>query len=174
MNLSPLGSLGLANSGLRPSTKLDRVLPMNGRRFYWRALSSKMDLRFPSLERPSWLTLLNCMLVATLVFASFSISAKPNLAIGVIVSTAVGIASGIVLLLLTSPFAIYPASTCLTMRELVTNLVALNYNKLVSRYSARSPSDIWNALQLIVAEQLGVEQNAVVPSARFVQDLGAD
>ena len=60
------------------------------------------------------------------------------------------------------------------MRDLVTNLVALNYNKLASRYATRSPSDIWNALQLIVAEQLGVERSLVVPSAGFVQDLGAN
>jgi hypothetical protein len=83
-------------------------------------------------------------------------------------------ASGAVLLFLTNPFAVYPPPTCTTIRDLVTNLVALNYNKLASRYATRNPTDIWNALQWIVAEQLGIERSAVVPGARFVQDLGAD
>lgn len=33
---------------------------------------------------------------------------------------------------------------------------------------------VWNALQLVVAEQLGVDRSVVVPNARFVQDLGAN
>ncbi len=169
-----LRSFGLAESGFRPKTRLDRVIPLVGRRSYWRALSSKMDLRFPRLVRPSWLTLLNCMLVAILVAASFLVSARPYLETGIVVSLVVGIASGAVLLFLTNPFAIYPAPACTTIRDLVTNLVALNYNKLASRYASRNPTDIWNALQGIVAEQLGIERSAVVPGARFVQDLGAD
>ena len=169
-----LRSLGLAESGFRPKTRLDQVIPLAGRLSYWRALSSKMDLRFPRLARPSWLTLLNCMLVAILVSASFLVSARPYLATGIVVSLVVGIASGAVLLFLTNPFAVYPPPTCTTIRDLVTNLVALNYNKLASRYASRNPTDIWNALQLIVAEQLGIGRSAVVPGARFVQDLGAD
>ncbi len=57
-------SLGLPHSEIRPKTKLERVIPLTGRRTYWQNLSSRMDLRFPRLGRPSWLSLLNCMLVA--------------------------------------------------------------------------------------------------------------
>lgn len=107
-------SLGLTHSPIRPKTKLDVAIPLIGRRAYWQALSSRMELRFPRLGRPSWLALVNCM------------------------------------------------------------LVAINYTTLATRYSTRNPTDVWNALQLIVAEQLGVDRSAVVPHARFVQDLGAD
>lgn len=41
-------------------------------------------------------------------------------------------------------------------------------------YESRSRTDIWNALQLIAAEQLGVDRIMVEPRARFVQDLGAN
>ena len=64
-------SLGLSHSEIRPKTKLDRVIPFIGRRSYWQKLSSRMDLRFPLLVRPSWIVLLNCMLVAIAVSASF-------------------------------------------------------------------------------------------------------
>jgi acyl carrier protein len=167
-------SLGLMNGRFRPRTKLDKVLPRKGRRSYWQTLSSKMDLRFPRLGRPSWLALLNCMVVAAVFIVSLATFAKSNFLIGMIVALGLGVLSSAVLALLTEPFAVYPTVGCSTIRDLVTRLVAINYNKLATRYSTRSPSDVWNALQMIVAEQLGVDRSKVVPGARFVQDLGAD
>jgi acyl carrier protein len=169
-----LRSLGLSHSSIRPKTALDLAIPLIGRRAYWQALSSQMDLRFPRLGRPSWLVLLNSMLVAIVVYAAFLGFTQKNEATGVFAAIVLGVTSSAVMLLLTRPFAIYPASNRSTIRDLVTNLVAMNYNKLAARYSTRNPTDIWNALQWIVAEQLGVDRSAVVPHARFVQDLGAD
>ncbi len=167
-------SLGLSHSSIRPKTQLDRVIPLIGRRAYWQALSSRMDLRFPRLGRPSWLALLNCMLVAIGVSAAFLGFAQQSVVAGIFAAAMCGVGSSVILMFLTQSFAIYPASTCSTIRDLVTNLVAINYNTLATRYSTRNPTDVWNALQLIVAEQLGVDRSAVAPHARFVQDLGAD
>ena len=167
-------SLGLTHSPIRPKTKLDVAIPLIGRRAYWQALSSRMDLRFPRLGRPSWLALLNCMLVAIVVYASFLVFAQQNVVTGILAAVLFGVSSSALLMFLTQPLAIYPGATCSTIRDLVINLVAINYNTLTFRYSTRNPTDVWNALQLIVAEQLGVDRSAVVPHARFVQDLGAD
>jgi acyl carrier protein len=167
-------SLGLPHSEIRPKTELDRVIPLNGRRTYWQTLSSRMDLRFPRLGRPWWLALLNCILVAIVVSASFLGFTTQSVVAGIFAAVAVGVISSVLLMFLTRPFAIYPPSTCSTIRDLVTHLVAINYNTLATRYSTRNPTDVWNALQLIVAEQLGVDRSAVVPHARFVQDLGAE
>lgn len=169
-----VSALGLSPSEIRPKTQLDCVIPLIGRRTYWQNLSSRMDLRFPRLGRPSWLALLNCMLVAIVVFASFLGFAQQNVVAGFFAAGVLDVISSVLLIFLTKPLAIYPVSTCSTVRDLVTNLVATNYNTLATRYSTRNPSDVWNALQLIVAEQLGVDRSAVVPHARFVQDLGAD
>jgi len=169
-----LRSLGLTHLPIRPKTELDLAIPLIGRRTYWQALSSQMDLRFPRLGRPSWLALLNCMLVAIVVYASFLGFAEQNVVTGILAAVLFGVSSSALLMFLTLPFAVYPASTCSTIRDLVTNLVAINYTTLATRYSTRNPTDVWNALQLIVAEQLGVDRSAVVPHARFVQDLGAD
>lgn len=167
-------SIGLPNTEVHPKTKLEQVIPLIGRRSYWQTLSSRMDLRFPRLGRPSWLALLNCMIVAMVASTSFLGFSQQNMVAGVFAAVALGAISSAIIMFLTQPFAIYPASTCLTIRDLVTNLVAINYNTLATRYSTRNPTDVWNALQLIVAEQLGVDQSVVVPHARFVQDLGAD
>ncbi|QDV23104.1 acyl carrier protein [Aureliella helgolandensis] len=169
-----LRSLGLPHSKVRPKTKLERAIPLLGRRSYWLTLSSRMDLQFPRLGRPSWLALVNCMLVAIVVSASFLGFAQQGVLVGIFAAVVSGVICSAILMFLTSPFAIYPASNCVTIRDLVTNLVAINYNTLATRYSTRNPTDVWTALQLIVVEQLGVDRNAVVPHARFIQDLGAD
>jgi acyl carrier protein len=169
-----LRSLGLPHSEMRPKTRLDHVIPLIGRRTYWQTIGSRMDVRLPRLGRPSWLTLLICMLVAIVMSASFLGFAQQSLAAGIFAAVVFGVSSTAMLMFLTRPFAIYPAANCSTIRDLVTNLVAINYDNLATRYSTRNPTDIWNALQLIVAEQLGVDRSAVVPHARFVQDLGAN
>ena len=169
-----LRSLDLSQKDIRPKTRLEHAIPLIGRRNYWQALSSPMDLRFPRLGRPSWLALLNCLLVANVVSASFLGFAQQSVATGIFTAVVLGLSSSALLWFVTQPFAIYPASTCSTIRDLVTNLVAINYNTLATRYSTRNPTDVWNTLQLIVAEQLGVDRSKVVPQARFVQDLGAD
>ncbi|MCC7339101.1 MAG: hypothetical protein IT422_28740 [Pirellulaceae bacterium] len=167
-------SAGIKNTDIRPRTRIDRVFPLLGRRSNWKTLSSKMGLRFPRLERPSWLTLVNCMVVAALVFGTFLTFAKPKVSDGIAMASVAGTIGSFTLYLLTIPFAVLPGSTCLTIRDLVTRLVAINFNTLSRRYSVLNPTDIWNALQLIVSEQLGVAKSAVVPTARFVQDLGAE
>lgn len=167
-------SIGLSTAEFRPKSKLNQAIPFVGRRAYWRELGSRMQLRFPSLCRPSWLSLLNVLIVVTLSFASLLFLALGNTVTGLAVTAGLCVLSAVVLSVLTRPLAIYPPSTCTTIGDLITNIVATNYTILSVRYSTRSPSDIWNALQFIVSEQLGVDQNAVVPNARFVQDLGAD
>ncbi len=158
----------------RPKTKLDLVIPLIGRRKYWQTLSARMDLRFPRLARPLWLALLNCMLVAIVVSAFFLGFAQQNVVAGIFACGVLGVVSSVLLMLLTRPFAIYPPASCSTVGDLVTNLVRINYNAIASRNSTRNPTDVWNALQLVVAEQLGVDRSVVVPNARFVQDLGAN
>lgn len=56
----------------------------------------------------------------------------------------------------------------------MTQLVALNYSKLSKRNDSWNPTDAWSVLQLIIAEQLGVDLQDVTPNANFVYDLGAD
>lgn len=167
-------SIGLIQTDIRPKTKLEDALPLMGRRSYWQTLSSMMDLRFPRLRRPSWLSRLNCFIVILVVAGSFLGFAHLAPVVRILAALVVGIGAAATLWLLTQPYAIYPAATCSTIRDFVTSIVAINYTTLATRYSTRSPTNVWNALQLIVAEQLGVDRSAVVPHARFVQDLGAD
>jgi hypothetical protein len=76
--------------------------------------------------------------------------------------------------LVTSPFAVFPASSFRTYRGLVTQLVALNYSKLSARYQSWNETDVWAVLQTIIVEQLGVKKEEVTPEATFVEDLRCD
>jgi len=169
-----LRNMGYPVVGIRPNSNVQNAIPLIHRRSIWKSLSTNMDLEFPKLQRPSWLSILNCMIVSVIVFGCFGAFIQVSVFLGLVVSALGCIVSVAFLLFLTRPFAIYPSPTCWTIRGLVTNLVALNFKKLTARYSTRNPKDIWNALQLIVAEQLGIDKKLVVPHARFVQDLGAD
>ncbi len=133
-----------------------------------------MDLKFPPLQRPSWLVLVNFILVEILALGGFVVVGPANVWLGVFTSFFNLVAGTVAVLFLTRPFALFPASQCSTVGDLVACIVSLNLNKLTTRHAARSRSDIWVALQTIVAAQLGVDKCIVVPSARFVQDLGAD
>ncbi|MFO0943130.1 MAG: hypothetical protein U0930_20535 [Pirellulales bacterium] len=169
-----LRSLDLSQTDIRPKTKLEHAFPLKFRRNHWQKLGALMNVRFPSLSRPTWLSLFNCLLVSIVVMAAFLGFTQLSLLLGIFAAVGIGIGSAAILWYLTQSFAVYPSPNCSTIRDLVTNLVAINFNTLVTRYSTRNPTDVWNTLQLIVAEQLGVDRSAVHPHARFVQDLGAD
>ena len=74
----------------------------------------------------------------------------------------------------TSPFAIIPGPAFTTYRGLVTQLLALNYAKLAERHASWNSTDVWNILQSIIVEQLGVEPGEVTMEANFRDDLEAD
>lgn len=75
---------------------------------------------------------------------------------------------------LTLPLAAFPCVRCLTMRDLLTDLVATNYRKLANRYSAQVWTETWNTPQHIASATLRVDKSVVIQRARIVQDLGAD
>jgi hypothetical protein len=134
-----------------------------------------MDLRFPRLRRPSWIVLLGCITSTITGFSAYAFFASTTgqpLAV-FLALLALGLAAAIITLA-TVPLALMPARSFRTYRGLVTQLVALNYATLSERYDSWNPTDVWNVLQLIIVEQLGVRKEDVTPDANFVYDLGCD
>ncbi len=162
-------------SSIRPRTEIAATIPIGSRRLIWSRLANDMDLRFPSLRRPSWLTLLATVAVFISGMLSFSYF-KPITGTGlatILAMLTLALAT-LVSMLATSPFALYPGATFSTYRGLVTQLMALNYAKLSDRHNSWNATDVWNVLQLIIVEQLGVKREDVTPNANFVYDLGCD
>jgi acyl carrier protein len=66
------------------------------------------------------------------------------------------------------------ASKMLTVGDVYEFILEKTTDATLQSSASLTAADVWNSLQLIVAEQLGVDRSIVVPHARFVQDLGAD
>jgi hypothetical protein len=75
---------------------------------------------------------------------------------------------------LTEPFAQYPAQTFATYRDLSRLVLAHNYTALSRQFGTWNPTDVWDALRIIIVEQLGVTPEMVTKDALLVSDLGMD
>ncbi len=161
---------------IRPTSSLASVFPISKRRRKWRELQSNLNWKFPRLELPTWLMLVICVTAVVVAFPLFFyfltiVRLEETLSVVLAISGAALIA--VALNVLTLPLALYPRN-CSTVGDIVKALVGLNYRTLSEKYSASSSTDVWNLVQAIVSEQLGVDKSLVTPQARFVEDLGAD
>lgn len=164
-----------AGPSIRPRSDVDATLPRRKRQWLWARLAHEMDLRFPRLRRASWVVLLGCITSAMTAFPAyvyFAPTAGPTLAV-FLALLALALTAAIIALA-TAPLALIPAESFRTYRGLVTQIVTLNYATLSERYDSWNPTDVWNVLQLIIVEQLGVKKEDVAPDANFVYDLGCD
>jgi len=81
---------------------------------------------------------------------------------------------GVIASLLTAPFATLPSPNFVTFRGLSNVVLAHNYVTLSQKFNSWNPADVWDALQIIIVEQLGAKPELVTRDASFVKDLGAD
>jgi hypothetical protein len=73
---------------------------------------------------------------------------------------------------LTAPFATRIPSDCLTVRGLTGTLLNLNFGALTEDKQRWSKLEVWEVLQAIIVDELGVTPEQVKPGARFIEDLG--
>lgn len=164
-----------AGASLRPRSDVDTTLPRRKRQRLWTRLSDEMDLRFPRLRRPAWVVLLGCTISIITTFSAYAffVTTTGQFLAMLPALLALGVTAAL-FALATVPLALMPAHSFRTYRGLVTQLVALNYATLSKRYDSWNPTDVWNVLQSIIIEQLGVKKEDVTPDANFVYDLGCD
>jgi acyl carrier protein len=169
-----VSELGVERRALRPATLVDQALPAPGRRRIWRSLQSRIDLKLPALCRPQWLVVLStagvvvaASLPGLLVYREWGANAAVAVALASLVP--LGLASAVA----TRPFTTRPHANFATFRGLSHVVLAHNYTKISGMFAAWNPTDVWNALQIIIAEQLGVPRESVTRDASFVKDLGA-
>ncbi|TWU32630.1 acyl carrier protein [Novipirellula artificiosorum] len=158
---------------IRPSWRIADTLPLRGRQRLWARLGHELDLRMPPLQRPYWMTLTSILLTATAAWFCYATFAADNASgLGAFLGLLTIVFVGLVLAAVTKPFQLFPAKTYTDYRRPVTQIVALNYAKISEQHNSWNATDIWNVLQVIIVEQLGVKKEAVTPTANFVYDLG--
>jgi acyl carrier protein len=159
---------------LRPRDSIQAILPHEGRIAYWSRLQHESELTLPPLERPSWLVLACVMLVeiCALVLGFAAYDSSKSVVTGGMAAVVAGMFAAMVAVVATRPFATFPSSDCVTLRRLAHTALRLNFQKLSERSGGRGREDVWIALREIIVNQLDISPDKVVPSARFVKDLG--
>jgi acyl carrier protein len=164
--------IGLERKAVTPGALLVELLPRRDRRRRWRELKENLALRIPDLQLPACtgpLVFLSAFFVALAV----AISALP------LDPSIVGLffVLWFALLLLgfwvTAPLAVVFPIDSPTLGGLVRKLASENQASLVG-LPPMSLNEVWDKLQAIIVEQLGVDSSEVRPEASFVNDLGAD
>ena len=156
----------------RPSTKLEDVVPLEGRKEFWHAISQETGLKLPELVRPRWIS---CSALFCTIFLSFATA----LSIGIysIVGAIFAFFAALILLnyaitKLTSPYEVEFQASSSSFRGLTENVIWRNSKKIGEIYGPIGPAEIWTILQSIVADVLQVDKQKVTKEARFIEDLG--
>lgn len=165
-----------ATGRLRPRDSTIQLLPERNRRNFWRELERHAQLRFPKLCRPNWLS--NLLLIVPICASITPALSCYTYTDSIVWAFASYLASlcliGLTLHLLTLPLAVWPGKSFQTIRGLSESILRLNFEKLSAMKNGSNAGDVWIVLRSVIAEQLGVATDQVIPAARFVQDLGCD
>jgi hypothetical protein len=160
-----------------PASRLDEVIPLDGRRSSWQRLGEALDLPLPALCRPRWLyhAVHAAALTAWLLAAAALVRGRPAgdwtwLLLGLLLGTGLKYA---VAYLLTVRWAVCFPASCATVKGLVKTLLRENYGLLVEREKGWHEQEVWYALREVLVEALNVDPQEVRPEAHLVRDLGA-
>ena len=152
---------------LRPRAKVEQTIPLKSRRVVWSKLQKSLDLKLPRLRRSAWIVA--CLTVLTT--PSVQQRLGPHLAALAAFGSLAPL--GLLASRVTLPFAVHTRPEWSTFRGLSQLLLAHNYARLSRRFNTRDPADVWQALQTIVVDQLGVQPEQVTKQALLIEDLGA-
>jgi len=162
----------LPRQAIRPSTELKTILPPRIRRRVWKRLQQEAQGRLRGLRLPFRLgpVLAGGCLVAGVVGAAMIVPLVGFAHAMVLGGTAL-VAMLLVTFLVTRPFAIAFPHGVATVGDAARATLPLGYEVAVKQQM--TDEEVWEKLQKIVADTLGVKVEKVTPSARFVEDLGA-
>lgn len=162
----------LPKRAIRPSTQLKAILPPHTRRRVWKALRASVSGRLPGLRLPFRLGPISAGLC---VVAGIIGTATVTPHVGGVNAVVLGVAATVMALLLiafvTRSYALALPHGVVTVGDLT--LAALPPGHEEAAKQQMTDEEVWERLQKIVADILGVKIDDITPSARFVEDLGA-
>jgi acyl carrier protein len=165
--------LGIKRSDLRPSTKIEHLLPWNKRRAVWRTMQEDTKLKFPALGHPRWIHLLflsNAILACFLPFERGLISTR---LVAIIWTPILTIILYGMLLKLTPQLQISLPTKRRTVGDLARDVLALNFAKFDGSSTA-SPREVVETIRRIIADQMQIDLDEIKPESHFTKDLGID
>jgi len=157
---------------IRPSTELKTILPPRIRRRVWKRLQQEVPGRLRGLRLPFRLgpVLAGACLVAGAIGTAMIVPLVGFVHAMVLGGTAL-VAMLLVAFFVTRPFALAFPHGVATVGDVARATLPPGYEVAVKQQM--TDEEVWEKLQKIVADTLGVKVEKVTPSARFVEDLGA-
>ncbi len=166
----PLLTVTGRNRGeVRPSTRLDTLIPSRQRKAAWKKIQRLSGLRLPPLHLPTWaISVILACVVLVVVVGVFSLEWPLSY---------VSIVPGFVAFFLAcwivdAFFGTGLPSHFQTVGGLTKAVLAKNFAKLSGEIANYDRNEVWESVRILVADQLGVEIEKITKEARFVADLG--
>lgn len=156
---------------IRTDTQIIDALTRTERQRLWKHLGDLLGSAPPGLRRPPAMRKLLLFLVLAAIISAIVFAALMDLAI-LPLTLALAAIITIVLHFLTVPFRVNPPDGLTTFGAIAQRISGMTV--ATKRLHLRSLDEILDELKPIVADALGVRQSKVVPTARFIEDLGMD
>lgn len=179
-------SLGVSRRSVRPSTRLESLLPQKNRREAWKQVEDAAKLTLPRLQYTAqWKSrfiaagLISATLAILMVWRLVTFLSPSFVLSGV--TFFVGASGWIAIFGITAGLLDKRATflrnqlPCSSAGDLAMSMLALNQAEFSLTAEAKEKltrEDLWVRLVKIICKQLGLEPHEVVPEARFVEDLG--
>jgi acyl carrier protein len=157
---------------IRPSTKLAAILPLRICRRVWKELDKELPGQLPVLSLPYRLgpKLAGLCVLAGLVG---TVIVAPHIGIGhaLVLGATATLLTLLLIFLVSFPFAIAFPRGVVTIGDLAIASLPPGYEDALKQ--EMTDQEVWERLREIVAETLGLKVEEILPSSRFVEDLGA-
>lgn len=168
-----MNQLNLPRAQIKLETKLDEIIPMTNRIAIWEKLAQVSTFTLPRLHRPVWMQWLIGVPGIVLFLGSVFFVFKKNGYINSMLFVA-SVLIPVLIYKLTQQFAVCFSRESVTVKNLVKSVLQLNYGAIAKAKAKWNEQEVWNVLQGIIVEQLGVKLEKVTKDARIVKDLGAE
>ncbi len=164
---------GVPREAVVPASDVESLVPQSQRRRAWRALSERLQWDLPDLKRAGWL---ERGLIAGFIAAILSVivgSMSDHLSQAQAWALGISALPAFFLMhLMTEPLAIHIPENCGTVGLLAKTTLGLNFRRIAEAREAWNEQELWQAIQDIVVDQLGVKASQITPDTDFVKDLG--
>jgi acyl carrier protein len=158
---------GAPRSVIRPDTALASILPIEIRRDAWRGLGNA-GLKLPDLQRPQQLvTQLSALIVVMTGAATVATAMLLGLHNAALFAILFGAVATYVAKKLSAPYATQIPTLCATVKGAV-------YVALRAPSAQLSRAEIATRVRVIIAEQMGLQLDAVTDDKHLVDDLHVD
>lgn len=165
---------GVSRREIRPTTRLEQIFPVLHRRQKWQQLRAESGVRLPNLQLPeklNWVGTGLCFGFGILFFAAL-VPVLDGFYLRSMPFFLATIASLWLISKVMAPVATdFPLSYA-TVGGLVKNTTFMRFKASPQELIEARPAEIWQRVQFLIADELGVDLEKVTPDADFVRDLG--